>query len=697
MRKILLVLAAVAVSAWAAELDPMATPTEMADQLRSQIVELRTFTLRALVVGADGEGVALLQCGKGLDDVRVVRAGDRIVHQTGGLSLELVIERVTVDGVALAAPTLKEELVIASSFKGGRAAESPVPGALQHFEATNVPLEQVLRLIADRTGENLSASVKASQIPISGFFRNVTSATALSEICRSRGLWYQRDEKSGVTRVTTMAEYEESLVSFREEVTESFTLLYPNVIEVASTIYGIYPDRVLLSLGDDELVPDSLIDLWRRVELFNVFGDSSSSLLETEPGSLNTVGGSSGGRFSNAESSLNRLQNQRGLVDARSAAYKGLTANDAQKLQEARAKGDTAAVEKILEAREQKPANIFITLSRKNNMLVVRTSDPKVMEEIKKLIRRLDVPTPMVLLEMKILELTLDDGASSSFNMMFGRNYEIGGKDTGIGVGYQGYERPSSSDLSNLSDSSHSMTFGIMNDTINMRLQALVSESRVHVLSTPTLLVANNEISRIFSGEERPIITDISGQTVVNDSTSTTSQNTSFEWRDVGTMITVAPNINADGTVQIRMVHEVSNVKTGDGKIPIVSSLGTTDYAEVDVIESRSITGMFVANDAQTIMIGGLISEEDEETEYRVPYLGRIPLLGFFFRSRELTHKRSELVVLLTPHVISTPADGERISKAVSERVSGNPILNPNATTNTTFKANLFGTKLHEN
>ncbi len=678
--------------------DPLEASSAMADKIRSQIAELRTFTLRALVVGAENKGVAVLQCGKDVNDLKVVRAGDHLIQQIGGLSVKLSIEGVTADGVALAAPTLSEKLLIPGSFRGGAAPQPADALTLRHLECSQISLEQLLRLIADQTGANLSASAMAAKEQISGFYRNVTASTALAEICRSRGLWYQHDEASGVTRVTTMREYEDSLVSFREEVTESFTLLYPNVIEVAATIYGIYPERVLLSLGDEELLEDDLNDLSRRFERFNAISDTQSTLLETQPGRLNaSAGRGSGGRFSSAESGVSRLRStQSQLVDARSQAYRGLTTSDAAKLQEAQAKGDAKVAETILETRVAKQANIFITLSRKNNMIVVRTSDPKVMNEIRSLIRRLDVPTPMVLLEMKVLELTLEDGATSSFHMMFGDNYSILGHDTGFGVGYQGYTKPSSSDLSGLNDTSHSMTFGIMNDTINARLQALVSEKRVHVLSTPTLLVANNEVSRIFSGERRPIVTDISSQTVVNDSTSTTAQNTSFEWRDVGTMILVTPNINSDGTVSIRMVHEVANVKPGDGKIPLATNLGTTEYATVDVIESRSISGTFVANDAQSVMIGGLISDRDEETEYRVPYLGRIPLLGFLFRSRELAHRRSELVVLVTPHVISTPADGERISKRVSERISQNPVLNPNATTNTTFKANLFSSRLHE-
>ena len=99
----------------------------------------------------------------------------------------------------------------------------------------------------------------------------------------------------------------------------------------------------------------------------------------------------------------------------------------------------------------------------------------------------------------------------------------------------------------------------------------------------------------------------------------------------------------------------------------------TLNYAEVDILDSRSICGTFVVQDAVPVAIGGLITETSSRVIKRVPILGSIPLLGWLFRSTEIKKNRSELVILVTPHVISTPADGSEISRRVLERISKAP------------------------
>ena len=189
------------------------------------------------------------------------------------------------------------------------------------------------------------------------------------------------------------------------------------------------------------------------------------------------------------------------------------------------------------------------------------------------------------------------------------------------------------------------------------------------------LLTANNEVSRLFIGEERPMVRNITSQTIANGDTTITVPQTEFELQSVGTMLLITPNINADRTVTLRLLQENSEINKGGATIPIYSATdgGIIQNVDIDVVSSRSVTGTFVAKDDMMMAVGGLIKEVESDQVRRVPFLGRIPLLGWFFRSTEKEKNRTELIVMIRPHVISTPTDGEGISRKVLEGLSEHP------------------------
>jgi general secretion pathway protein D len=189
------------------------------------------------------------------------------------------------------------------------------------------------------------------------------------------------------------------------------------------------------------------------------------------------------------------------------------------------------------------------------------------------------------------------------------------------------------------------------------------------------LLTANDEVSRLFIGDERPMVRNITSQTIANGDTTITVPQTEIQFQDVGTLLLITPNINADRTVTLRLLQENSEINEGGASIPIYSATdgGIIQNVSVDVVSSRSVSGTFVAKDEMTMAVGGLVTEVESEQERRVPFLGRIPLLGWFFKSKERVKQRTELIVMIRPHVISTPADGEDISKRVLEGLSEHP------------------------
>ena len=672
--------------------DPTVPTAEMTDTLRVQLADFRAIVIHALVVGTDGAGVAILRTGKGLplasasavnakSETPTVRAGTAMVMDASGIPVRLLIKRVTADGVEIEAPTLTEQLFIPGSFKSIPSPATAPPGFLRYLECKDLPLETILRLIADQTGANLAASAEAAQESISIFLRNIPADVAVEEICRTRNLWFRKDETSGIIRVTTMKEYETNLSSFREESIANFTLLYPNVFEVASVIYGLYPERVMLSLGEEEVLENETRDITRRFERLNVISSSSSSGLLNNFSSGGSGGGGGygggysaggygggyggGGSSSMGNSLLLRNRDGQSNVDLRNRESFGkLTPNNAKELETIMKQGDTNTTQRLLDAYREKNADIFVTASRRNNLLVVRTGDPQVMRDIRELITRLDVPTPMVLLEVRVLQLSLNKGLTTSFEYEFTASATHGAE---LATGFPGFAPLAAAARSD------SMSFQVVSDKLKVRIQMLEKEGLVTTLATPTLLTANSEVSRLFIGEERPMVRNISSQTVVNDQNVVTTPQTETELQPVGTMLLITPNINADRTVTLRLLQENSKILKDDSSIPVATSGGIVQNVPIDVVSSRSISGTFVAKDEMTIAVGGLIEESDVDQESRIPILGSLPYLGWLFRSTERVKSRSELIILVKPHVISTPSEGEAISQRLLKELSAHP------------------------
>ena len=192
--------------------------------------------------------------------------------------------------------------------------------------------------------------------------------------------------------------------------------------------------------------------------------------------------------------------------------------------------------------------------------------------------------------------------------------------------------------------------------------------------------MANNEVSRLFIGQEVPITTGVTLEPVSSTTSSGVTYVTGYtvepetSIRSVGTTLLVTPSINADRTVTLHLIQEESAVVPDGGSIPY-GDAATLQSFSVDTVESRRVSGTFITADGLLAAVGGLIKETESETVSRIPILGRIPLIGFLFRSTEKTKSRSELIVFIRPHIFSTPIEGEETSRRLLERISRNPDL----------------------
>jgi general secretion pathway protein D len=653
--------------------DPTQVTDAMADALRSRLACDGTLKLFALVVGGTGEGAALV--GRSVQASQVVRKGSVLKESVDGVRVPLLVDKVSERGIEFRSSSKGKNVLLPGSYTPLLSPKKVGENYLRYLECDGVAMGSLMRLISDQTGVNIATSEKTASKKVSMFLRNVTAEVAVEEICRASGLWYRSEKEGSIIRITTMEEYAESLNTFREETTETFTLLYPNVLEVASAIYSLYPERTLLSLGEKEFDEDDEYDLSRRFRRFRVIEENGNSqFMEMQSPRSSSSGSRSGaGMFSFSRGdALSRLTQWERLDPKRRFARSGdfsLSAAEAKVLDGAIEAGNTNLFEQAKAMSVFGPANIFVSISRKNNMLIVRTSDVKIMDEIRSLVKRLDVPTPMVLMEVKVLELDITDDFTATFQYSFnGRSGAVSGsKENNV---FSDLAQTASAAMDSFSPT---FSFKTLSSELVTKIELMQKDGKVKTLATPTLLTANNEVSRIFDGKEYPIVT---GWTV-GETTSTqgvienTEPTVEIERKDVGNMLLITPSINSDRTVTLRLLQENSSISPEKVSIPVTGGKG--ENKEIEYVVSRSLAGTFVAKDQMAVMAGGLISEVESDRYYRTPFLGSIPLIGWLFRGTEKVMKRTELVVLIRPYVIMTPFEGGKASKELLKVLSAHP------------------------
>lgn len=553
------------------------------------------------------------------------------------------------------------------------------PSAVELVDIRDVPLGEALRILSDQTDLNLAASSDASKVSVSLHLKNVSPMAVIATLAKTHGLYYKTDEETGIITLHTVQEYRRELTSFRDDKTEVFTMLYPNAVDVATAIRDLYGNRVQLSLGTDER--DSTDELEERFDRFDILNERGQGLGFFE-GSGFSRGGSSFSRSSRfdddgrSRSSFSRrsdiLRDVRRNRDTRNEPrniLEGLTAEDIQRLEAALAGQEGLNATAIQELLRQREATIYVTVVKRHNQIAIRTSDDTTMKEIEKLIRRLDVPTPLVMLEVKIMAVDLGDGFQSAFDFQFKAGESAGGFTSGDIVAPTG----DSFSLGGSDLISGGLAFQYVGNQFRARMQVLEDQNRVTALATPLLLTANNEVSRLFVGEEVPLNRSFGGsQTIVGDSTVITPGTTDIEFRAVGTTLLLTPNINADRTVTLRILQEVSSISPTPANVLVPDATGFVEQ-EVDVVQSRSVSGTIVAKDGLAVALGGLIEEQLVDSEEKVPLLGELPGLGILFRRDVKDRTRKELVIMVRPYVLNTPAESDRISRQLLEELSMHP------------------------
>ena len=314
-------------------------------------------------------------------------------------------------------------------------------------------------------------------------------------------------------------------------------------------------------------------------------------------------------------------------------------------------------------SKPDKNSNQDITIAADTtlNAIVVK-ADPGTMSEILTLLEKLDTPRAQVMIEAAIVEVAIDEGSSLGVEMAAGDQRgdsaplvstslngvistllagTISDGDTNISV-IEGLASLSSPTLAGAKIDTQGLSFGAV-------VNALANNSNANLLSTPSILTLDNQEAKILVGREVPFRTGSFSTT--GDGTS--NPFTTVNRQDVGIELVVTPHVFENNDVRMEILQKITNV--------INTPVGGTAFADV-VTSKRTIETTVLAADGQTIVLGGLIQDDINNTNVRVPVLGKIPLLGALFRSTTKERTKTNLLVFLRPTILQSTENSTQLS-----------------------------------
>jgi general secretion pathway protein D len=199
-------------------------------------------------------------------------------------------------------------------------------------------------------------------------------------------------------------------------------------------------------------------------------------------------------------------------------------------------------------------------------------------------------------------------------------------------------------------------------------LHAQASKGNVDVISSPSLMVLNNQEAKINVGQQVPISTGSSSIPLsggLGGAGSSFAQSNTIQYMDTGVTLEVTPRVNANGMVIMDIKQIVSSVV----KIPTIGS--TETERQSPTIDKKEIESSVAVLDGETIALGGLMDEQNTENKNGIPWLYELPLIGPMFGSTTYDKTKNELVVLITPRVVKSKLDSSKVTNEFKRKLTG--------------------------
>ena len=300
---------------------------------------------------------------------------------------------------------------------------------------------------------------------------------------------------------------------------------------------------------------------------------------------------------------------------------------------------------------------ISIVPDKATNTLIITAErdDYNVLEGV---IKKLDVPRPMVYIEALIMEVNVDKDFNLGVQWMGGEKFDsnkyYGGGFTGKNI------MPAVNPTTGAVTFPEGLALGVFSETISIGglqfpnigaiLQAYQKDEDVHILSTPQILTLDNEEAEIYVGENVPYQTRADSSDVTDYS--------SYEYKDVGVTLRITPQINRERFVRLNIFQETTK---------LVTEAGTQTVRPTTLKRTTKTT--VTIQDKNTIVIGGLIGDDVTNTVYKTPCLGDIPGLGWLFKYKSESREKRNLFIFITPHIVENPGEAREICAEKQEHI----------------------------
>ena len=459
------------------------------------------------------------------------------------------------------------------------------------IRVNNVPIGTFLNSISAQAKINFIMGEEFAGKKVSASLANVTVREALDTLLRVQGLTYQRIGKSDSYVITKRSE------EAPDAVTKVYTLNY----------VSLQPQN---SLAQDmnSIMPT----------------DTTSSSFSSSPSSVNVfdTGSSSGGM---------------GGFNLGSSIGGGNSGGN---------NSDGSAILSVIKSVLTKQGKIAV--DPRTNKLII-TDVPEVFPQVESILAELDIKAPQILIEAQVIEV----GKGSGLNLGF--DWSVNGEDTygtwasaGLGGvsavpwkwlgGSNNFWKWLGADGDGSGNAQYSKNINADFSGFNVAFQAMLSKNEARTIGKPKVITMNNNPAVITSSRDASIgrITRETGSG--SSGTTSTSGN---ERRRIGLTLTVTPQVNKEGYVTLTVAPSYSD---------LTASEGTNDTFDT---VTRAVSTQVRVKSGQTVVLGGLLQSTEKETVRKVPLLGQIPVIGWFFTTKNKTKSTTDLVIFLTPTVLS--------------------------------------------
>jgi general secretion pathway protein D len=294
------------------------------------------------------------------------------------------------------------------------------------------------------------------------------------------------------------------------------------------------------------------------------------------------------------------------------------------------------------------PIQPQVVSAKATNSLIVY-ADPNDFETIEKIIKELDVLTNQVLIEALIAEVSFDKTTQLGIEWANSWNFNNDQYKGAVGTNFGDI---ASFATSKIPPSGLSIGFYKGDFTFPLSVGALINmygkDSQFNILSTPQIVTTDNQEAKINISENIPYLKETRFYTYSSGQGSDVVK--SYDYKDVGIVLKITPQISQDKYVRLKISQEVT--KLVEGGIP-----------EAPTTAKRQAETTLIIPNGKTVVLGGLLRNDSEKSVQKVPFLGDIPLLGRLFRKDTTKSVKTNLMIFITPHIISTFEDAERIKQ----------------------------------